>query len=119
MLRSFAMMRSLRFAAVLVAALALVTWLGTAIARNTTRAWFERDLASRAKLAASGAQPALLANWGTAHAREIERVLHEMARDEHVMGVALCSANLGFIARTPDYSDRFGCAELARRVNPA
>ena len=115
------MVRTLRFAAVLVIGLALVMWLGSGVVRNTTRAWFQRDLASRAKLAVNGARPALIARWTAKQsradkAREVEHVLSEITRDEHVMGVAMCDGDLEWIARTPDYADRLSCTEVARRI---
>jgi trehalose 6-phosphate synthase len=113
------MVRTLRFAAILIAALALVTWLGVVVVRNTTRAWFERDLESRAKLVVNGAGPSLIANWAPEHNTDLRRILTDITRDDHVMGVALCSADLTRIARTVDFAERFGCREIGRRVRTA
>src|SRR6476620_2999551 len=79
-LRSRTMVRTLRFAAILIAALALCTWLGVVVVRNTTRAWFERDLESLAKLVLSGVRPSLIANWDAEHNADLRKILMDITR---------------------------------------
>lgn len=75
----------LKFAAVLVLGLALVTWLASVVVRDTTRHWFEKDIGLRARLAVSGARHALIARWNAP--AELRDLLEDITRDERILGV--------------------------------
>ncbi len=111
-------MRAARFVLLLVAGLALLTWLALRIVNETTQRWFERDLVLRADLALSGSRRALLSHWRDREWKELREVLVDTAHDERIMGAAACSAELKLVARTPDYPDRFACAEIGTHLRP-
>jgi trehalose 6-phosphate synthase len=102
-------MRSfLRFSAVLAAALALVAWGASALFNRQARAWAERDLAMRSRLALEGARPAL-AEAGGAGAR---KVLEGLVRDERLVAAALCLANGAGEAASAGYPAQYACDRL-------
>ncbi len=115
------MRSALRFAAALVLGLALVTWLASIVARETMRAWFERDTALRAQLAVSGARQTLLAHWHKTERQALRGLLSEIAQDERIMGAAACAADGTLLTHTAEYPDRYGyaCSDLLARVAPA
>jgi trehalose 6-phosphate synthase len=110
------MSRAARFVFLLVAGLGLLTWGGMLAVKETTRRWFDNDVSLRADLAVRGSRSALLTHWRAQHWRSLRNVLVEMAHDERIMAAAACSAQLKFVARTPDFPDRFRCAEIAPRL---
>jgi trehalose 6-phosphate synthase len=113
------MARGLRFALVLVAGLGLLAWLASLVVNETARRWFEKDVTLRADLAVSGSRRALISYWRGADWRELRTLLMEVTHDERIMGGAACSADLKLVARTPEYPDRFRCADIAPHVRPA
>jgi trehalose 6-phosphate synthase len=113
------MRRGVRFAIVLVAGLAVLTWIALIIASRTARRWFERDVALRAELAINGSRRALVANWRDREWKELGALLVEITRDERIMGAAACGTDLRAIARTPEYPDRFRCSDIGPHVRAA
>ena len=111
--------RGLRFAAVLVAGLGLLAWLALLAVNETTRRWFEKDIVLRADLAVGGSRRALVAYWRDGDWPELRALLAEVTHDERIMGAAACTADLIMVARTPEYPDRFRCAEIAPQVRPS
>jgi trehalose 6-phosphate synthase len=112
------MYRGARFALLLVAGLGLLTWLAMLAVNATTRRWFERDVALRAELVMSGSRRALAAHWRGEQWTELRALLGDITHDERIMGAAACSTELQLLARTPDYPDRFRCAEIGESVRP-
>ena len=112
------MRQALRFTVALVAGLALLTWGASVVVSRTTRAWFERDMLLRAQLAAAGAREPLVSHWAPGHEAELRKVLVELTRDERVMGVAACGADLALKAQTIDYPASLTCSSLAGGVRP-
>ncbi|HTN52606.1 MAG TPA: trehalose-6-phosphate synthase [Anaeromyxobacter sp.] len=97
-----------RFLLLLVASLALVAWGASALFNRQARAWAERDLAMRARLAATAAEPSLLDAGGDT----VRLRLDALVRDERLMGAALCRRD-----GTPEVSSdglpaALGCAAL-------
>jgi trehalose 6-phosphate synthase len=113
------MHRAVRFVAALMVALGLVAWAGSVIVHRTTRAWFEKDVALRVQLVASGARQALIAHWHKEERSELQGLLAEIARDERIMAAAACAADLTPLARTKDYPSQFSCSEVGAHVRPA
>jgi trehalose 6-phosphate synthase len=113
------MPRGIRFAFVLVAGLAVLTWIALLVAGRTARGWFERDVALRAELAVSGGRRALVSYWRDQEWKELGALLLEITRDERIMGAAACDTALRIVARTPEYPERFRCPDLAPHLRPA
>src|SRR5262245_64198602 len=102
------MPRALRFVVLLVLGLAGLTWGASVLVHEQTRAWFEKDLSLRARLAVNGARSELLASWRSDPFR-LWTVLSDMAQDERVMGACACSTGGMTLARTDDYPDDLPC----------
>jgi trehalose 6-phosphate synthase len=113
------MARGLRFAVVLVAGLAVLTWIALGLAGRTARRWFENDAATRAELAVNGSRRAIVAYWHDREWKELDALLLEVTRDERIMAAAACSTDLRFVARTPGYPDRYRCSDIAAGVRPS
>ncbi len=110
--------RPFRFLVALILGLALVTWLASTIVRRTTRDWFEKDVSLRARLAVSGAREALISHWSKDQKEPLRDLLTEITRDERIMAAAACSSDRILLARTKDYPEPFGCAEVSLHVHP-
>src|SRR5262245_13944944 len=110
------MWRAWRFAFVLIAGLGLLTWIALLAVNETTHRWFEKDVALRADLAVGGSRRAIVSHWRQRDWKELRAVLVEMTHDERIMGAAACSQDAKLVARTPDYPDRFGCADIGRNL---
>jgi trehalose 6-phosphate synthase len=110
------MPRLLQFVLVLILGLAGLAWIVTGFVQETAREWFERDVSLRARLVVTGARPALVAHWAKAQRRDLRTQLTEIARDDRVMAVAACDADLTTLAVTPNYPDEFGCREIGSQV---
>jgi len=99
----------------LIVGLALLTWAASEIVQTTTREWFERDVSSRAQLALVGANQSLATAWYSAP-QDLERQLTDIARNEHVIGVAACDDDLSLRYKTSWFPDEFRCAAVGSRV---
>jgi trehalose 6-phosphate synthase len=113
------MPRGIRFAVVLVAGLAILTWIALLVAGRTARQWFERDVGLRAELAMSGSRRAIVGYWRDKEWRELAALLLEITRDERILAAAACGADLRSVARTPEFPHDLRCADLASHVRPA
>ncbi len=109
------MRRALRFTVLLVLGLAGLTFGAALVVQHQTRAWFDRDLNLRARLAVNGAREALSASWRADPAR-LTTVLGELAQDERIMGASACAADGRALARSDDFPAELDCAKLLARV---
>ena len=110
------MARGLRFASVLVAGLGLLAWLAHLTVNETTRRWFDKDMALRADLAISGSRRALVSYWRGGDWEQLRTLLTEITHDERIMGAAACTADLKLLTRTAEYPDGFQCADIGPHV---
>lgn len=110
------MRRVARFVLVLLASVALLAWVATAVVERTTRAWFEEDLVARAVLVASGAGPGLLGHWSRGETDALARMLSDIARDERVMAAAMCTDRLDMLARTEELPVQVSCAAVGKQM---
>jgi trehalose 6-phosphate synthase len=110
------MRRATRFALALVVGLALLTWAAAALVEQTMSRWFARDLALRAQLAVSGSRQGLLARLQNGEHGELRGLLSDLAHDERIMAVALCSRDSALLSKTPDFPKEFSCGELEARI---
>jgi trehalose 6-phosphate synthase len=113
------MHRAVRFMIALVVGLGLVTWAASVIVQKTTRAWFEKDVNLRVQLVVNGARQALITHWHGEQRSALQGLLTEIARDERIMAVAACAADLTLLTSTKGYPAQFGCGDLGRHVRPA
>jgi len=99
-----------RFTLPFLAALALVAWGASELMNRRAQSWAERDMAARARLALSGAQPALADVDGPA----TRRVLQALVRDERLMGAAVCRRDGRLVAESVGFPTEHGCARLPK-----
>ncbi len=110
------MRRALKFIVALILGLALVTWAASIAVRETTRAWFEKDVNLRAQLVVNGARQGLIANWSKEQRAGLRDLLSEITHDERIMAAAACSADFTLLTRTRDFPEQFNCRELGGHV---
>ena len=107
---------NLRFILVLITGLAVLSVLAWFGVQNTTRTWFERDLALRADLAVSGLQRALIADLQNRDVRGLRKLLAGITRDERIFAAAVCDVELKPVAETPGFPPVFGCERVGAAV---
>ncbi len=112
-------MRAVRFIAVLVAGLALLTWVALVVVQRTTKEWFDRDILLRSTLAVRGAHEALVAHWDPADAAGLQTILQAISRDERIMGAGACSAELELLAHAGAYPAELSCPSIGLHVRPS
>src|SRR5688572_11876019 len=112
------MPRMARLILALIMGLALLTWAATGIVQTTAREWFERDVSARAQLVLVGASQSLANVWYGEPAN-LQRQLMDIARDERVIGVAACDADLTPRFSTPGFPEEFRCSAVGSRVRAA
>jgi trehalose 6-phosphate synthase len=110
------MRQTAKFLIGLVLSLALLTWATAAIVQRTSRRWFDNDVRLRAELAVRGASEALSAHWSREHRTELDRLLGEITRDEHIMAAEACDADLITLASTPAFPAHLSCREIGAHV---
>jgi trehalose 6-phosphate synthase len=106
----------IRFFLLLAVALAALSAAGGYLVTQTTRGWFERDLALRADLAVSGARRALVDDLREGDAKGLRALLADVTRDERILAGAVCSVDLKVVAATAGYPARFSCAQIGPRA---
>jgi trehalose 6-phosphate synthase len=99
----------------LLAVLALLAFAATSLLNRAARTWFERDVATRARLAVSGARDALVTHLVTGDGGRLTSTLDALVRDEHIVGAAACSTGGATLARTDGLPAAFDCATVAGR----
>ncbi len=104
-----------QFVLALIVGLALLTWAASAVVQTTAREWFERDVNSRSHLVLIGARQSLINAWyGAPNA--LQNQIVDLARDERVMGVSVCNADLTLRAQTGGFPDEFNCSIVGSRA---
>jgi trehalose 6-phosphate synthase len=99
----------------LIVGLALLTWLASSVVETTAQGWFERDIDSRSKLVLTGARQSLIDAW-YGEPRDLLKQLVDLARDERVMGVSVCNADLSVRAHTEGFPEEFSCSIVGTRA---
>jgi trehalose 6-phosphate synthase len=84
--------QALRYVLPLLAILAVLAWVATMIVNVTARRWFARDLAYRAELVAAGVHDRVASPRRGDDPAGVRRALDELARDERVLGAAVCDS---------------------------
>ena len=106
---------ALRVLVPLLGILAALAWGATLFVNGTTRSWFERDVALRARLVANGAREALAAHVRAGDRRKLGVVLGEIARDDRIAAAAICSPPLETLASNGPSDAQRVCESLAGR----
>ena len=106
----------IRFIVVLALALTALSAATWYLVMQTTRGWFERDLALRADLAVSGARRALVEDLEAGDRRGLRNLLTDIARDERILAAAVRNAKFEAMAETLKYPPSLSCAELGPKV---
>ncbi|HEX3596867.1 MAG TPA: hypothetical protein VHU80_17280, partial [Polyangiaceae bacterium] len=112
------MRNAVRFVALLILGLALVTWVASLAVRHTMHDWFVKDIGLRAELAVGGAHEALISHWNDRHRADLRQVLTEITRDERVMAASACTTDLEPLAWTDDFPTSLSCESLGSHVRP-
>ena len=110
--------RSLRILFVLLTVLGFLASVVVIAANRTTRAWFERDIDLRSELALAAARRSLVPIWKEGDRARLGELLAEITRDERIMGMAACDADLEPLVQTDGYPVDFSCAALRARLGP-
>jgi len=98
----------------LIVGLALLTWAASGVVETTAREWFERDVISRAHLVLTSASGSIANAWN--HPEELNGLLTGIARDERVMALEACNADLSPRSITEGFPQEFNCLEVGPRV---
>lgn len=108
----------LRFVLAWFLGVALVTWAAWVVVQGTTTAWFEKDVALRAELAATGARQAFVAHWQARPPTQLAELLADITHDERILGAAACAPDWSFVTRTRDFPRELTCAEIGAQAFP-
>ena len=100
----------------LLAGFGLLAWIATIAVNAATQAWFMRDVALRARLASAGAQQALAAHLASGDRRRLAALLENLARDERINAVEVCSPGLATVGKTKGFPEAYACEALRARV---
>jgi trehalose 6-phosphate synthase len=99
----------------LLTLLAGLAWGATVLVNDTTRAWFQRDVSLRSRLAANGGREALVMHAKANDRRKLSGVLDEITRDDRIMAAAVCAPSMTTIVRVGGLPSRYTCEALAAR----
>ncbi len=103
-----------RFVLALIVGLGLLTWAASGFVEATARKWFERDVNLRSQTTLVAARQSLTSSWYDP--QNLRRQLQDLARDERVMGVAVCNADLTPRSRTQGFPEEFRCSIVGSRA---
>jgi len=109
-------MRAVRFLLALILGLGLLTWGASVLVQRTTRAWFERDVSLRARLAVATARETLASRWSAERRDELRAALVALTQDERILGAAACGPGLVPLGATPAFPPEFDCSRLGSRL---
>ena len=108
------MPRITRFVPAFIAGMAMVTWAAAGVLQSTVTEWFERDVNARAQLVMVGARQSVASAWFDDE--NLKKQLMELARDERVIGVALCNGDSSLRVATPGFPEEFACGAVGARI---
>jgi trehalose 6-phosphate synthase len=113
---SFRVRTVLRWGLPLFAVLGGLAWGASALVHSTTRAWFERDVGLRARLAVRGARDALADHLRAGDRRRLGVVLGALTRDDRILASAACSLGMRTVAQVGTAPEGLTCEGLAARA---
>jgi len=97
----------------LLAVLALLAFAATSLLNRAARSWFERDVATRARLAVSGAREALASRLATEDRGRLGPLLDAIVRDEHILGAAGACPRASPATRSSTATDATGATSTS------
>lgn len=103
------MPRMLRFLALLVLGLSILSGLAFGVVVSKTRRWFERDIDLRARAVVGSARQSLVAHWHDLGS--MTELLAEIARDERIMAVAACDSDGSERTATTAFPREISCRD--------
>ncbi|HYC57581.1 MAG TPA: trehalose-6-phosphate synthase [Candidatus Binatia bacterium] len=106
----------IRFVVTLIAGLALLCAVAWLIVVDTTRAWFERDLALRSGLAVYGAHRWLAEELEQDDDIALSAMLADIVNDERILGALVCDSRFVTVAATAEAPPGLTCSEVAARL---
>ncbi|HEX9053056.1 MAG TPA: trehalose-6-phosphate synthase [Anaeromyxobacter sp.] len=106
----------LRWGLPLAAVLAALAWGASALVNRTARTWFERDVSTRARLAVAGARESLVERLRAGDRRRLAAMLDDLARDDRIMGAAVCASDGSTAAATGIVPPELACVALGERL---
>jgi len=109
------MPRAARFATLLILGLGLLTVLAAILVHGQLRAWSEKDLNLRARLAVIGARGELIQAW-SGNPGGLLTTLSRLARDERILGACACGGDGATLARTTGLPEDLRCPDLVARI---
>src|SRR5689334_11204319 len=109
------MSRAVRIVVLLVLGLAGLTFAASLLVQAQTRAWYDKDLNLRARLAVSGARAELAANWRNGPDKLLA-VLGALAQNERIMGACACGVGGETLAHSGDYPGELPCSLILERM---
>ena len=112
------MRNGLQFLVVWLAALGVLVAAAWFTVMHTTRGWFEKDIALRADLAVSGAKRALVEDLGRRRHEDLQALLEDIARDERIVGAAVCDSTFRQVAATSAFPKSFSCLDVGQQLRP-
>ena len=110
------MRTNLRVLVPLLLGLAGVGWGTSVVMSKVMQAWFMREIAPWARLAAAGTQRALAAHLASGDRGKLAELLEDLARDERIVAAEVCTPALATISRTAAFPQRWSCEALRSRV---
>ena len=96
----------------LIAVMSVLAWSATTLLGTTARAWFERDLAARARLTVNAARRALVAGIVLGDTAGVAALVNEIGGADHVVAAEACNAGGATLALTGVLPAPFGCGAL-------
>lgn len=112
------MRNGLHFLLIWLAALGILVAAAWLTVMHTTRGWFEKDVALRAELAVSGAKRALIEDLQKGNSRDLHVLLEDIARDERIVGAAICDQAFRQVAATAAFPKSLSCLDIGQKVRP-
>jgi len=110
------MRQPIKFLILLVLGLALLTWGALKVVQETTRAWVQRDLTLRARLAANGAATPLAESYRSGKTATLRSVLGNLVRDERILGVSACGVDGRLLGTAGSVPKTVACVRVAPLV---
>ncbi len=108
-----------RFLLPLVAALTGVAFLIAPLAEDLVSRWFQRDVELRATLVFQSVESHLVDIWAQDKRKEIyKKLFNNIARDERVLAVGLCSAEREMLVKTAQWPAAITCPSPAAKEGP-